>query len=264
MATVFLISTLLFILVYSFCSVVSHRGIEEGDCEYECISLNFIETDICIRTDLQVRNNSFKSQRVKEELNMRKFVKNHWEIWRQESRAMKIGPFQEYWAEVHLYVFNFIWHRSSSLPSLSHLCPPSLSHLCPAAKCERFFRPGLDWCLKSFFFPWSLKFTRRKPEKKDVCWSTRWNTLLTALPFITLERIPSPPAILRSKALSAMKTLMVFHTLPFSASILRATASWMALINWGAPLAVFTSLHRGGKALLLAFIWGLSAALRQQ
>lgn len=54
--------------------------LEEGDCEYECLSLNFIETDICIRTHLQVRNNSFKNRRVKTELNMGKFVKNHLEI----------------------------------------------------------------------------------------------------------------------------------------------------------------------------------------
>lgn len=47
-------------LYFTFCCTRQ----EEGDCEYECLSLNFIETDICIRTDLQVRNNSFKSQRV--------------------------------------------------------------------------------------------------------------------------------------------------------------------------------------------------------
>lgn len=66
-----------------------------------------------------------------------------------------------------------------------------------------------------------------------------------AVLFIALGWIPSPPAILLSKPLSAMKIVMVFHTLPVSASFLWATASWMALINWVALLAVFTSVHRG-------------------
>lgn len=51
---------------------------------------------------------------------------------------------------------------------------------------------------------------------------------------------------------------MVFHTLPCSASFLWATASWMALINWVALLAVFTSVHRG-TSTPLAFVRDLKS-----
>lgn len=69
--------------------------------------------------------------------------------------------------------------------------------------------------------------------------------------------------VLLSRPPSAMKMFMVFHTLPCFGLFLWATAYWMALINWVAPLAVFSSAHRGmsTQSQKGRFVWSILSVI---